>query len=774
MTAKINSLKIRQSENIFIWTALSGMFIVTLLWPGFFLSDMAVKLNLSNVQTGLLNAASSIMLPLQFISALYCLRHGRRKDIYILCSFLLRLAVLALGFCLLLHHLTPFTHVSTLALVIVMATHLACSLTVPLFFDWVGDVVPQRDNAVFWGRRTALTFISSILSSLAIGCAFKYAGDGLLVNALFLIVAGVIGMAETAFYLYIPAVEAPSERAPPPLLKMLRDAFNDLNFRNFVAFNSLLTFAGMMCSAFFFIHLLTTLGWSPLKIQLFCVAAGLASFVGCHFWSEIAALRGNKPVILISLVMKAAEFAGYALIAKGGAWWFSLPIFIISGFANSGIATATSSMLTAETPKENRMLFSAMFFSVAGVAGAGGAVAGGFVMSLFQNFRATWLGVEFGAFHTILLADIAAMFLCVLLILPYRSGRNYSALNTAMAFFEGNPALSFLRLVKLTGKSGFQERHDFISRNRSRLFVQELVDALDDPSPLIRYSAVYSLGGIKDPASEEALLRELENEEGALSVGAAYSLGRLRSVKAAPSLHKSIQSDDRSLRAAAAWAIGEIRAPESLDVLRQALAVEKSGFASAYIADALGHYGDLNSVEAIFDKLSDCSDPGLRFQFCVAIGNIIGKPGHFYECVINERQSPFSAIETLCRKIQARLDDTPGAGVGFTDKIASCFEDKDYNRAAKECFKAAYRSRWPDMYRTHPAGDTLGTWSRDDIDKLKRSMDAEIDKGTEAGDRNVIVHGLRFLYVLAHERPGGDVRAFDEALLALHILAEIA
>jgi MFS family permease len=772
MPAKISSIRIRKSESIFIWTAMSGMLIATLVWPGFFLSDIAVKLNLSNFQTGLLNAASNIMLPLQLGAALFCLRRGHRKTIFVLFTLLLRLAVLFLGLALLLYSARPFGHISALVIGVVMALHLSCSLTVPVFFDWVADIVPQRDNDSFWGKRTALVFVSGIVSGLAVGFAFKYAGEGLLVNALFLVAAGILGLVETAFYLYIPAAETPPGSGTPPLLAMLRDSFVDLNFRSFMVFNSLFNFAGMMFSSFFFIHLLRELEWSALKIQVFVVAGELLSFVGCHFWSEIAALRGNKPVIIISMVIKVFEFAGYTLMVRDGSWWFALPFFLAGGFANGGIATATSAMLTAETPKDGRMLFTAMFFSVSGAAGAAGAVAGGFAMSLFGNFHASVFGVGFGAFHIIILANIAAMLLCVLFILPYRAGLCGSAIGTAMAFFEGNPALSFLRLVKLTGKTGFQERHSFISRNRSSLFAGEIVDALDDPSPFIRYRAVYSLGGIKAPASETALLRELENEERGLAVGAAYSLGRLKSAAAAAPLGKSILSEDRSLRAAAAWALGEIHAPESLDVLRRALASEKSGFASAYMADALGGYGDLSSIELIFDKLSACPEPGLRFQFCVAIANIISGHGGFYECLVRERQNPFSAVEALLGRIQPRLAGMPGGG-GFTERVMGCFEDKDYSLAARECFKAAYRRRWPELYEGCPAGDTLRQWSREDFDRLKKSLDAKINTDIDAGRKNVIVYGLRFLYVIAHEVPGGEERAFEDALLALHILGGI-
>ena len=750
-----------------------GMFIATLAWPGFFLSDIAVKLNLTNVQTGLLNAASNLMLPFQLFASFLAVKYGHRKLSFLIYCGMLRVMVLVLGCVFVVFSYHPFSQIGSVTIGIFLLLHLFSSFSTPVFFDWIGDVVPQRDNAKFWGKRTAVLFMSSILVSLLIGAALKYCAGGIIVNAVFLLAAGALGIGETLAYTLMPAMESAPKAGGPSVFKTVKSALGDLNFRNFAACNSMFNFAGMMFGAFFFIYMLKSLGWSPLKIQLFVVAGGVFSFVGSYFWAEVAALRGNKPVLIISLAIKTIEFGGYAVIAKDSPLWGVLPFFLIGGFANSGLAVSTSSMLTAEVPQESRSIFTAMFFSISGAAGALGSMAGGLMMSFFHDFHASFLGMQFEAFHTIVLFNALAMPLCVFFILPYRAGKGGSALNTAAAFFEGNPALSFLRLVKLTGKSGFQDRYNFISRNRSSLFVQELISALDDPSPLIRYRAAYSLGGIKHPDSEAALLKELVNEDGGLAVGAAYSLGRLKSSKAAPLLHKSILSEDRCLRAAAAWALGETRDKEHIAVLRNALAREKSAFASAYMADALGRFGDLESIDMIFERLAGCQDPGIRFQLCVAIANIIGGGGEeFYSLIINEQESPFSAIEALAKKIELKAKAAAPTS-GLSTRLSDDFEAKNYNAAVMDCFRMACERHWPELHAEFSDGIPPRQCTDEDFRKLKEELASSPDARADAMSKSVIAHAMRFLYVLSIEKPGSDTRAFEEALLALYILSKI-
>lgn len=770
MSEKVTSAKIRKSENILIWMVMSAMFIVTLAWPGFFLSDIAVKLNLTDFQTGLLNAASNIMLPFQLFASFLAVKYGRRKLSYLIYCGLLRVMVLILGCVFVVFSYHPFSQIGSVTIGILLLLHLFNSFATPVFFDWIGDVVPPRDNANFWGKRTAVLFMSSILASLLIGAALKYCPGGIMINAVFLVVAGAIGVAETLAYTMIPAMESEPKGDRPLVLKTIKSALGNFNFRNFAACNSMFNFAGMMFGAFFYIYLLKSLEWSPLRIQLFVVAAGVTSFVGSYFWAEVAALRGNKPVLIISLVIKTVEIGGYAIMAKNSSLWGVLPYFLVGGFANSGLAVSTSSMLTAEVPKESRSIFTAMFFSISGAAGALGCLTGGFMMSFFHDFHASFLGLRFEAFHTIALFNILAMPLCVFFILPYRAGKGGSALNTAAAFFEGNPALSFLRLVKLTGKSGFQDRYSFISRNRSSLFVQELISALDDPSPLIRYRAAYSLGGIKHPDSEAALLKELVNEDGGLAVGAAYSLGRLKSSKALPLLHKSILSEDRNLRAAAAWALGETRDTAHIEVLRSALARERSAFASAYMADALGRLGDLESIDMIFARLMKCQDPGIRFQFCVAIANIIAGGEEFYELIIKEQESPFSAIEALMKIIDSKIKEAIPSS-DLSERLSDDFEEKNYNAAVINCLRTACERHCPELAAELANGKPLARHSEEDFSRLKGKLSSIQDASGKT--RSVTAHAMRFLYVLAREKPGSETRAFEEALLALYILSKI-
>ena len=90
--------------------------------------------------------------------------------------------------------------------------------------------------------------------------------------------------------------------------------------------------------------------------------------------------------------------------------------------------------------------------------------------------------------------------------------------------------------------------------------VPNLVEALKDDDPWVRYFAAKSLGRLNDSKSIDALVEVVENEPlNHVRIAALEALGKLGGNKAVHVISGYVRSDDRDMARVAAEALEEIR-----------------------------------------------------------------------------------------------------------------------------------------------------------------------------------------------------------------------
>jgi HEAT repeat protein len=94
-----------------------------------------------------------------------------------------------------------------------------------------------------------------------------------------------------------------------------------------------------------------------------------------------------------------------------------------------------------------------------------------------------------------------------------------------------------------------------------------LLDALQDPEEVVRSSALIGLGYLRDSASYETILNQLENPS--LRYVAVVALGELGDKRACEVLVSLLKSSDPSLCSHAATALGKIGCPSCLQALAE-------------------------------------------------------------------------------------------------------------------------------------------------------------------------------------------------------------
>ncbi|MBN1873338.1 MAG: HEAT repeat domain-containing protein [Anaerolineae bacterium] len=128
--------------------------------------------------------------------------------------------------------------------------------------------------------------------------------------------------------------------------------------------------------------------------------------------------------------------------------------------------------------------------------------------------------------------------------------------------------------------------------------VEQLISALRDENPWVRWIAVYALGELQSPGTVEPLIIALKDESDKVRWAAAQMLGTFGDGKAVLPLIAALQDEDAHVVREAAFALGRIKDTRAL------LALEQLAQKAAQAA----HYGRLvtpaanQAIEAIVQK----------------------------------------------------------------------------------------------------------------------------------------------------------------------------
>ena len=222
-----------------------------------------------------------------------------------------------------------------------------------------------------------------------------------------------------------------------------------------------------------------------------------------------------------------------------------------------------------------------------------------------------------------------------------------------------------------------------------------LIEHLEDPAELVRYTSAKALGSMKNPNEPikigEALITSLSDTSVLVQHASVVALGQLHSAQAAPALVKALL-DPRPLWytaiSDALASIGTPIVPYLIDTLDHTNPSIRAG-----VATALGGIGDSSAVPALTQALLD-EDTDVRRAVLGALGNI-GDP------------QPTGAILSLLERDDAvRAEAATALGViGTRDILSKLYDIKknldpamEYN-ADYELYLAIKRIEKKDIIR---------------------------------------------------------------------------
>ena len=753
----IKGSKLRQVIRALNGSCVLSMPLMLCFSPGLFLSMMCVFLGMNNFQIGLVNAIPNCALLGQLLAAFLISKIGHRKRYHLTFNIIFRSSALGMALLLFFHTLAG-GQVSNLGLFLALffVFHFFCAMQTPLWFSWIGDILPDREVNSFWGVRNMLVFVASLLASLVLGYALDLQEKLPWVMALTCVLGAFLALSELIVYWKLPSMENPSpQKVSIPTI--LKEAFSNANFRCLLGFTTFFHFGVFLMIPFFFLHL-KNLGLSSLNVQIICALGSLGAMAGSIFWSRLGRIVSNKQALMLSMILKLMGWVVFMLIGTNTPHYILAIYLTYDGFLNGGVLTSIFAMLTAETPKSNRSVYTAIYFSVQGVSSFVAASLSGLVFAYLQQFPYVFFGHTFMPYHALFAVLFIFTPLALFFLKDYSTERSLSTWGTMLIFLDGSPFLSFLKLTNLAGRSSFQNRYHFITNNRSRLFVPELIEAVNDPSRIVREAAVKSLGAIKDTRSEQELMRVLLSDESGLRHLAAESLGNLQSTEAINLLLKYIDHPGPVLRKAVICALAQIGSPLALPLLKKRLNDEPDVAVAAELADALASFEDVESIDAIFNRLRQVKELGLRMQFGVALANLMGQVGEFYPLLAEESHSPGSVRSDFIKTIRKKVLEN----AEWLEALQDSFDEEKYHQVLEIClvrgvmFLNTIESSHADHSndeKAHPFADVMPKLLA--LDQAKHSRD-------------------RRLWLLSAMNNQADTTVrFEEAMLAMYILVLI-
>jgi HEAT repeat protein len=191
---------------------------------------------------------------------------------------------------------------------------------------------------------------------------------------------------------------------------------------------------------------------------------------------------------------------------------------------------------------------------------------------------------------------------------------------------------------------------------KSHLTIEELLQAVNDPSYNVRYEAIVSMARMPhDNKLLNALMDVIRSREPGLSEAAAWALGRMRDLRALPVLKEMLKCEYALLRSQCARALANMNDQDSIPEIIAAFGNEHNHNIRAGYAAALGKLCRKEALPDILALLRNLKDERLQGEVALAAARIIGGEHHFVDLWRNSRTDYETACVEELVKIRRRL-----------------------------------------------------------------------------------------------------------------------
>lgn len=449
----------------------------------------------------------------------------------------------------------------------------------------------------------------------------------------------------------------------------------------------LLLSAGGTAFAFLPLFLSENVGFTADKIMLFSLCFQAGVLASAFFWGWSADRFGSKPVFMTTYMALCLIPICFVLLPRMDAQSMAVTggVYALLGVLLQGAMAGTNRYfyVTVLPTVQNPIFCSSMNLTLQSVVSAVCLFLFGWLLDIMQSIKYDWRILHVDNF-TILFVLMLACYIGFLFILRRASDDTSVRTSQFVSFFlEGNPLLAFSSIVRYHMADDESSRLEYTRRlgdAKSRLTVEEILQAADDPNFNVRYEAVVSMARMPpDNKLINALALAVRSREPGVSEAASWALGRMGDRRGLPVLREMLQCEYALLRSQCARALAKLNDVDSVPEIIKAFKSERNDNIRAGYAAALGRMHRKETLPDIVALLRCLTDDRLRGDVALAVARIIGGEHHFVRLWKRSR----SDFETTCAEELLELDGKVFRSAVITAECkriigesARCFEQR--------------------------------------------------------------------------------------------------
>ncbi len=504
------------------------------------------------------------------------------------------------------------------------------------FFPWVQEFIPNRVRGKVDAVNAMIAGVAALLVTLGAAWIVKQvaglAGYSLLIGA-----GVVIGLLAVGCMAFVPGGKPqPAEPGGTPFWEEMRSAFRDRNFRCYLG-GIALYYLGMGFLPFLPIFFKNQIGLSTDKIVILDAMLRIGLLGSSFLWGWSVDRYGGKPAVILGLLIMLIFPLFLVFVPREAGnimTWLALA-YVVLGVGVQGMGGGSSRyfFVQAVPPGNRNSAYYSLNYACISFFGAVGPFGAGRLLDLGSALQIRRWGVSLDAFAILFLGSLGLLSVSVWLLHRLRKDGSVRTGEFVSMFMQGNPLLAVESLLRYRLAQDEGRRivlTERMGQAKNPLSVDELLEALSDPSFNVRYEAIVSVAHMPPhPRLSRALIDILRRKEPDLSVAAGWALGRIGDRSAIPALREMLVSEYALLRSRSARSLANLGDAASVPLLLQAFGKEShDGIRVAY-ASALGVFRAAAALDDLLVLLRRLAEEDLRDETALALARMIGGEHHY-------------------------------------------------------------------------------------------------------------------------------------------------
>jgi len=472
------------------------------------------------------------------------------------------------------------------------------------------------------------------------------------------------GLLPALFYMWVPG-GAPQPGVPVALGDMLMP-LRDPVYRRHLLAHMTVNFGWFATMPFVPLFMKDHVGLPPNQVVMLDAVLMLGSLCSSFLWGWAADRYGGKPVMVSLLGLQVLLPICLLLMPRHSPWstLCAMSLYFALGFITIGWVIGFFRYFFINLiPETHRTAAIGLNTCMSGLMVGSGPLWAGWAMQRMSGLNGQVGPVVIDQFTPFFLGLIVCLLVATWLMAGLPSRGDVRVRQFVGLFLQGDPLATATGLVAFRF-AGLEEKRVAIVQKlgatRSPLSVNELIEALDDPSFAVRYEAIVSVSRtVRDRQLTEALIKLLGGADPGLQMAAIWALGRVGGERAKPPLRRLLDSPYKTMRAQAARALGLLGDGQSSDRLLAMFQAETDPALRVAYGSVIATLGRQDAIPGLLHLLRELGDAPdsvhRRREVALGVATLIGRDDAALQLWRRMHDRPGDTLGGVLLAVRSRL-----------------------------------------------------------------------------------------------------------------------